>query len=112
MKSKNYCDYIVFDVLAEIPGIASRAMFGGFGIYKDGKIFAIIVDDELYFKVDDSNRSDFENFGSHPFTYGKKDGKSATMSYWLVPEEIVEDRERLYELVGKSMMIKQTRVSD
>lgn len=106
MKNKNhYCDYIISDVLGEIPEITSRAMFGGYGIYKNGKIFAIIVDDELYFKVDDSNRTVFEIMGSHPFTYGKKDGKTATMSYWLVPQEIIEDREHLYKLLEQSAAI-------
>ena len=32
-----------------------RAMFGGFGIYKNGIMFALIEDHELYFKALDRN---------------------------------------------------------
>jgi len=34
-------------------------MFGGVGIYCGDLFFGLIDDDTLYFKVDDSNRSDF-----------------------------------------------------
>ena len=76
-------------------------------MYENGIIFAIIVGGELYFKVDDSNRKVFEQLESRPFVYSKNDGKPITMSYWLVPEEVMEDRERLYDLVGKSVAVSR-----
>lgn len=99
MRNHSFHDYVVYDLLEGVPGITSRAMFGGWGIYKDQVIFAIIIEGELYFKVDDSNRAEFERLGSHPFTYAKKDGKQVTMSYWLVPETVLEDREKLFDLL-------------
>lgn len=42
----------------------ARAMFGGFGIYLDGVIVAIIARDRLFFRVDDRNRSDYQEAGS------------------------------------------------
>jgi DNA transformation protein len=101
-RNEEFHEYVMSDVFAGIPGITSRAMFGGWGIYKEGKIFAIIVEGELYFKVRDSNRSDFESRGSHPFTYENK-GKKVTMSYWLLPEEIMENREALFDWVERSL---------
>jgi TfoX/Sxy family transcriptional regulator of competence genes len=45
---KQYCEYVVHDVLGHIKGITARAMFGGYGLYLDGAIFGIIADtDEL-----------------------------------------------------------------
>lgn len=105
-KSAEFHDYVIHDVLGGIPGITSKAMFGGYGIYKDGKIFAIIVDGELYFKVDDNTVLDFKKLGSSQFTYEKKDGKKYAMNYWLLPEEIMEDNEKLELWVGSACRIK------
>ena len=59
-KDKSFHDYIVYDILGILTGITSKAMFGGWAIYKGGTIFGIIAGGELYFKVDDKNRLKFE----------------------------------------------------
>ena len=84
----------VEDQLSGARGVSCQAMFGGYGIYRQGQIFAIVVEDTLYFKVTDANRSDYEAAGSSPFTYESK-GKRVAMSYWQVPEEVLEDEETL-----------------
>lgn len=89
------------DALAGIPGITSRAMFGGWGIYKDKKIFGLIADGELYFKVDETTKPEYESYGSRPFTYTNR-GKTYAMSYWLVPEEVLERPDEIYEWVEKA----------
>lgn len=94
-RNYEFHDYVVYDILGDIPGITSRAMFGGYGIYRNGKIFAIIVGGELYFKAGENTVTDFKKLGSRQFAYKKKDGKKYKMNYWLLPEEIMEDRERL-----------------
>jgi DNA transformation protein len=68
----------------------ARAMFSGYGLYRADRIFAIIVDDRLYFKVDASTRAEFEAKGSRPFTYVAR-GKTVTMSYFEAPPEVFED---------------------
>lgn len=92
--SREYSHYII-DLLSPWAHVTAKAMFGGFGLYRGGQIFAIIIDDTLYFKVGDSNRADYEAAGSEPFTYEAKGRKKASMSYWRVPEEILEDAESL-----------------
>lgn len=64
-----YAHYIEHELLGFIPGITSKRMFGGWGFYKDGVIFGIIVDDEVYFKTDKSLEPKFEALGSEPFIY-------------------------------------------
>ncbi len=91
------------DLLSEISGISSRAMFGGYGIYRDGIIFAIIAYDELYFKVTDYNRTDYEKAGSTPFVYGEGNHKPTTMSYYKVPEFVLEDKTEMIIWVAKSV---------
>jgi DNA transformation protein and related proteins len=103
-KSNAFVQYITEEALGHIPGITVRAMFGGFGVYKDGIIFGLIDDDRLYFKVDDSNRQDFEEKGTKPFIYIHK-GKEMTMGYWEVPEVVLEDRDVVSEWVEKAVTV-------
>jgi len=72
-------------------------MFGGYGIFHEGLMFAVIADDTLYFKVDESNRDIYEKAGSQPFPHG--------ISYWEVPADVLEDKNRLGEWAGLSMDI-------
>ena len=97
-----FLEYVLSEVLADIEGISSRAMFGGYGIYKDGVIFAIIADEQLYFKVDETTRSDYEQYGSHPFVYSQGKHKATTMSYWALPADIQEDKTELAQWVQNS----------
>lgn len=94
MREKGFVDYII-DALEPFGKVVARAMFGGYGLYKDGVIFSIIIDGTLYFKVDDSNRRDYEQCGSEPFSYIAAGNKKVAMSYWEVPLDILEDRELL-----------------
>lgn len=91
------------ELLAHIPGVTSKAMFGGYGVYNDGVIFAIIADDQLYFKVDDSNKAKYEHYDSEPFIYTMPNGTSMAMSYWLLPEEVAQDPEQLEQWVETSV---------
>ena len=102
---EQFLEYVLSDVLSEESGISSRAMFGGYGIYKDGVIFAIIANERCYFKVDDSNRSDYEQYGSGPFVYSHGRHKSTTMSYWELPVDIMEDRQQVADWVHKSYLV-------
>ena len=105
-KDSEFHDYVLYDLLDDDPRITSRKMFGGYGLYQDRIIFGIIADDTLYFKVDDSNREEYYARGSKPFRYhnGKKE---TTMSYWEVPEEIMENRELLSEWIETSTDISR-----
>lgn len=102
-RQAEFVQFIVEDVLGEIPGIVSKAMFGGYGIYKDGVIFAIIAESKLYFKVDDQTELKFKERGSKQFTYTMPPGKKLAMSYWLLPEEIMENREDLPAWVAEAV---------
>ena len=90
-----YCGYVLSDTLGHIEGITSKKMFGGYGLYYNGTIFGIITDvDELRFKVDDTTRSTYEEKGSEPYIFtGYKNRPPLVMQYYLVPEDVQEDRE-------------------
>ena len=77
-------------------------MFGGYGIYQEDRMFAIIVDDQLYFKVGDKNRKDYEKLGSEPFTYRSRN-RTVKMSYWEVPAEVLDDRTEITRWAQKAV---------
>ncbi|MEK7143696.1 MAG: TfoX/Sxy family protein, partial [Patescibacteria group bacterium] len=105
-RNTEFNDYVIYDLLGSISGITSRAMFGGYGIYKNGIIFGIIIDDILYLKVDVTNQKEYEKYGSSPFSYRNK-GKEIKMSYWEVPEEILENREKITDWAEESYRINK-----
>jgi DNA transformation protein and related proteins len=107
MKSdQGFFEYIVSDVFSGIPGIKSRSMFGGWGFYKDGVFFALISEGKLYFKVGEGNIKDYQDAGSKPFVYEMKNGKHTTMSYWEVPEGILENKLKLNIWIEKAVQEK------
>ncbi|HUE97532.1 MAG TPA: TfoX/Sxy family protein [Longimicrobiaceae bacterium] len=91
------------DQLERIVPVTSRGMFGGVGIYSGGIFFALIDDDRLFFKVDDSNRGDFEALGMGPFRPFGDDTKP--MQYYEVPGDLLEDHERLGPWIEKAVEV-------
>jgi DNA transformation protein len=85
----------VQDVLSEFGPVSIRNMFGGAGIYADGVMFAILIDDTLYLKTDALSARDFAAEGKGPFTYRAKGRAPVAMSYWEVPERLLDDPEEL-----------------
>jgi len=89
--SANFANYAV-ELLGAAGRVAARRMFGGYGLYCDGVMFALIADDVLYLKADDMNRPELERAGSAPFTYEAK-GRRTILAYWRAPDEAMESRE-------------------
>lgn len=85
----------ILDLFEEIAHVRSRRMFGGYGLYVDDVIFAIVIEETLYFKVDDFTRSFFEEVGSKPFSYEKNNGTTVVMSYFEVPSIVFDDFDSL-----------------
>ncbi|MFC5576582.1 TfoX/Sxy family protein [Lysobacter niabensis] len=77
------------DLFEPLGPISARAMFGGHGLYFDGMIIGIIIEDALYLKVDEQTRPRFEAAGSAPYVYDMR-GKPLPLSYWSFPEEAMD----------------------
>ncbi len=85
------------DQLRGLGHVTTRRMFSGAGIYCDGVIFALMLRDELHFKVDDGNRRAYEAEGLEPFSYDAK-GKTVTIgAYWRVPERLFDDPDEMLD---------------
>ncbi len=104
--SDEYIAYVL-DQLDGLGPLRVKRMFGGAGVYCGELFFAILVDDELYFKVGEHNRSDYQCLGLKPFSYLMKNGRKATMGYYPVPVDVLEDMDRLSEWAGKALQAAQ-----
>ena len=65
-------------------------MFGGYGVYHQGVMFALVADEELYLKVDQETVDQFLASSLDAFEY-HKNGKQFKMSYHKAPDEIFDD---------------------
>jgi DNA transformation protein len=83
----------IVEQLSRVRPVTARSMFGGAGLYADGLIFGLIAGDQVYFKVDDASRADYEAAGRGAFQpYG--DGRSM-MSYYELPDGLLESPDEL-----------------
>jgi len=92
----------VLDLLEPLGPVSAKRMFGGYGIYLDRMMFALVASNTLYLKVDDESRGEFDAAGLEPFRYSKK-GKSYQMSYHAAPEDALEDAELLRDWARKAV---------
>src|SRR6267378_2800241 len=101
--SASFRTFILDQLSRVVAKIRARAMFGGVGIYAGDLFFALIADDTLYFKVDHSNRPDFEQRGMKAFQpYGEG---SESMQYYQVPADLLDDPEALRPWAEKSIAV-------
>ena len=94
----------VIEQLERISLITAKNMFGGVGLYAEGYFFALIGNDQLYFKVDDSNRLDFDAAAMEPF---RPYGGERAMQYYEVPIEVLEDVDVLQRWAEKAIAVSR-----
>jgi DNA transformation protein len=94
----------VMEQLAGVGRVAPRRLFGGIGLYSNERIFGLIFRDTLYFKVNDSNRGDYEARGMsrfRPFA----DKPLLSMTYYEVPADVLEDADECAAWARKSTAV-------
>ena len=97
----DYLQYVL-EQLAGLGRLTTRRMFGGVGLYHEERFFGFIAGDTLYFKVNDSNRPDYEARGMsrfRPFA----DKPHLSMTYYEVPADTLEDAEECSLWARKSV---------
>ena len=104
--SNDFLEYVL-DQFSAWSGVTVRKMFGGAGLYRDGKMFGLVADDVAYLKVDETNKDKFFVAGSSPFK--PYPNKPTTMSYFEIPPDILENPEKLIEWAEESLSIQKKR---
>lgn len=89
-----FVDFVLDQI--EYPGqITARKMFGEYGVFADGKIFALICDNKLFVKPTEAGRAFIGTVTEAPPYPGAKNS--------FLIEEKLEDRAWLSELVRRSL---------
>jgi len=85
--------------LTPLGDIRIRKMFGGYGVFEEDSMFALVDSQgSIFFKVDETNVQLFEAVGSQ---------KHGRMPYYQVPEHVLEDEKVLQEWAQTSITISK-----
>jgi DNA transformation protein and related proteins len=83
----------VLETLAPLGQLSTKFMFGGWAIYCDGAVFALIADGELYLKGDKVNIPVFTAQGMKPFR--PFPDQDMVMKYYQAPPAVFEDHDAM-----------------
>ncbi|MGA1803597.1 TfoX/Sxy family protein [Rhizobium sp. HT1-10] len=81
------------EMFSALGPVSIRRMFGGKGIYHQGRIIALEFRDEMLLKADAVSAPEFEAAGARRWAYEGKTGKPVNMPYWSIPEDAFDDAE-------------------
>ena len=84
-------DETLHELFASLQPISIRRMFGGKGIYAEGRIVAVVLDDELLLKTDAETAARFEAAGGRRWTYQREGRAPVSMPYHTLPAEAFDD---------------------
>ncbi len=85
-----------------LGNIKSRSMFGGFGLFADETMFALVVNNQLHIRADQQTSSDFETQGLKPYVY-KKRGFPVVTKYYAISDDLWDSTDRLIEVAKQSL---------
>lgn len=97
---KEFTNYIL-DLMQSIGAVYAKRMFGGYGIFLDDLMFALINNGLLYLKADIKNKDNFIKNDLTAFSYMKK-GRKCKLSYFQAPEDALEASEMMHSWAQSS----------
>jgi DNA transformation protein and related proteins len=84
----------MLEMLRPLGHVTGRAMFGGFGLWEDGVMFALLDSASvLYFKADATTEAVYQAEGATQFAPQVGDKPPMPMPYWSVPVAVLDDQE-------------------
>ena len=97
--SEDYKSYIE-EQFSAYGDVDFKKMFGGYGIFREGIMFAMISPGDIFrMRADDNNVGDYQKEGMQQFpSHGGKKG----MPYWDVPAYVIENQNDLKLWAEKS----------
>jgi len=90
----------VKEALEPLGRVTMRRMMGGATLYLDGTVFAILLDDRIWFKADAESDVVWDAEGCERFTYSFKDGRVGTMNYRRGPLDAYDDADAMRRWAG------------
>ena len=102
--SNEFIEYVM-ELLEPIAVMDGGKFFGGFGIKSNSIQFAMIMDNSLYFVVNDETRPKYEKLKKKPFSYQTKKGTVNVKRYYEVPEDLFDEPDDLIKWAKESIDI-------
>lgn len=81
----------VSEAMAPMGTVTMRRMMGGATLYLDGAIFAIALEERLWFKADGTSDPAWDTAGCDRFTFVMKGEKVVSMNYRAAPDDVYDD---------------------
>lgn len=81
----------------QLGSVKSRSMFGGFGVFVDDAMFALIVSNRLHIRKCSELDAEITAKGLEPYVYEKK-GFPVVTKYFQLAEDCLENPQRLLEM--------------
>jgi len=91
---KAFVDFVL-DQIENAGEVTAKKMFGEYGVFSNGKIFALICDNKLFIKPTESGRAFIQDVVEAPPYKGAKPS--------FLIEDKIEDRDWLSELIRISL---------
>ncbi|NBU27282.1 MAG: TfoX family protein [Caulobacteraceae bacterium] len=80
------------DLFEPLGPVVVKPMFGGQGVWFQGRMFALAFGGTVYVKVDDRTVAVFRAAGSRPFVYQQKSrNREASLNYFSLPDNAADD---------------------
>ena len=92
------------EMLAPLGPIRIRRMFSGAGIFCDGVMLGLIMEDVLYLRTDEAGRAAFEAEGMGPFVYTAR-GRRVSVSHWQAPDRLLDEADELVEWARRALAV-------
>jgi len=114
-KSADSFHDFVRELWADLKPIEIKRMFGGAGVFRDGLMFAMVIDDALWLKVDDAFKKELKAEGSAPFIWepktGPRVGEKIDLGYWRLPDAALDDPDDAVKWGRKALAIAQAKAA-
>src|SRR5690606_39533017 len=91
------------ECMARVAPVSYRRIFHGVGVYHRSVLFALIVNDRLYFRVDEHSRALYEQQGLRPFQPAA--AERAESAFYEVPESILERPSELLQWIDRKSVV-------
>ena len=97
----------VLDQLSAWGNVHVNRMFGGAALYQEDLAFAMIANDIVYLKVDDTNKEKYIAAGSTQLKPFKSN--ATVLSFYNIPCDVLENADEFVKWAKESLEIQKKR---
>lgn len=93
----------VREALEPLGTVTLRPMMGAAVLYLDGTVFAVLDEEDIWFKGDAESAAIWDEAGCERFTFTGSDGRVETMNYRRAPSDVHDDAEAMQHWAGLAL---------